>query len=354
MGLDEHLFRLMEKRVNDSMNDALLKQFTENDITYVVKIMALLKAFGADDYPAIIFQSARELITDGILWRVGNSTRTNIWNDFWLPGRENNRISVQRIMPNWTTVNQLIEHESNTWNKELVLNIVDAATAARIFSIPIFGGGSEDMMVWKYEGSREYTVKGGTLSVEIVCPLCKKDPEDADHLMWSCGILKCVWASLNITILSFGALMCCKNRFANTFSAAKEQQKQFIAISIWGLWFQRNKLLHEVLARDLKGEIVGAETYLFEDVVDAFVAEARACERVLLLACAMGFRHLIVEVGYGAAHTLALEGRRRQVFGVWVDGVPDSVKTMAIKDCLVWNQSHHGSLCFALKVEKVR
>lgn len=50
-----------------------------------------------------------------------------------------------------------------------------------------------------------------------------------------------------------------------------------------------------VLARDLKGEIVAAETYLFEDVVDAFVAEARACERVLLLACEMGFRHLIVE-----------------------------------------------------------
>lgn len=207
------------------------------------------------------------------------------------------------------------------------------------------------------------------LSVEIVSPLCKKDPEDADHLMWSCGIIQRIWASLNITILSIEALTCCKNRFANTFSAAEEQQKHFITLSIWGLWYRRNKLLHEgvkfslqellgfirgydqdlrlnqvnlspscssmakelwrpsdagviklnfdaafqsearlaiivvlardsegeVLARDSEGEIVGAETYLFEDVVDAFVAEARVCKRALLLAGAMGFRRLIVE-----------------------------------------------------------
>lgn len=58
---------------------------------------------------------------------------------------------------------------------------------------------------------------------------------------------------------------------------------------------------------------MGAETYLFKDVVDAFVAEARACERALLLAGAMGFRRLIVEgdslfgprMVNGAAHTLA-------------------------------------------------
>lgn len=111
-------------------------------------------------------------------------------------------------------------------------------------------------MVWKYEGWREYTIKSGyrvlssehiqntldtspngeeynefykslwalhipakvkihiwrmfnnflphfcnlarrTLSVETVSPLCKKDPEDADHLMWSCDFLQCVWASLS-------------------------------------------------------------------------------------------------------------------------------------------------------------
>lgn len=36
--------------------------------------------------------NARELIGEGIVWRVGNGDRINIWNDHWLPGKENNRI----------------------------------------------------------------------------------------------------------------------------------------------------------------------------------------------------------------------------------------------------------------------
>ncbi|KAH1082009.1 hypothetical protein J1N35_021770 [Gossypium stocksii] len=125
-----------------------------------------------------------------------------------------------------------------------------------------------------------------------------------------------------------------------------------------------------VLAKDSEGEVVGAETYLFEDVVDAFVAEARACERAILFAVGKGFWRLLVErdsltvikklktkredrsivrsiiqhicvlenflekVSYifiprlvnGAAHTLALEGRRRQISGLWTEGVPESIR----------------------------
>ncbi|MBA0734621.1 hypothetical protein Gogos_018521 [Gossypium gossypioides] len=45
-----------------------------------------------------------------------------------------------------------------------------------------------------------------------------------------------------------------------------------------------------VLARNAIGEIVGAENYLFKDVADAFVTEARACERTLIFASTMCFR----------------------------------------------------------------
>ncbi|KAK5775803.1 hypothetical protein PVK06_043745 [Gossypium arboreum] len=131
-----------------------------------------------------------------------------------------------------------------------------------------------------------------------------------------------------------------------------------------------------VIARDYKEEYVGAETDLFNDVVDAFVAEARACERALLFAINMGFHYLLVEgdsltvinklkvkeedrsiirlvIHYihhlekcfeeicylfvprlvnGVAYTLAMEGRRRQRFGFWVDEVPNYVKMLGEKD----------------------
>ncbi|KAK8271617.1 hypothetical protein V6Z12_D11G273400 [Gossypium hirsutum] len=56
MGSDEHLFALVDKRVTASMNDNLLKQFTDEDIAYAIKSMAPLKAPGFDGFPAIFFQ----------------------------------------------------------------------------------------------------------------------------------------------------------------------------------------------------------------------------------------------------------------------------------------------------------
>ncbi|KAK5813766.1 hypothetical protein PVK06_029217 [Gossypium arboreum] len=102
------------------------------------------------------------------------------------------------------------------------------------------------------------------------------------------------------------------------------------------------------LARNSSGDIIGAETYLFEDVVDAFVAEARACERALIFAGMMGLWHLIMEgnsltLANEAAHILAIEGRRFQRFGFWVEGVTDAVKEKAMNDRLDWFQSSYST-----------
>ncbi|KAL1143456.1 hypothetical protein V6Z11_A11G161800 [Gossypium hirsutum] len=258
-------------------------------------------------YPSFTWRSicnARELIAEELVWRVGSGARINIWNNSWLPGYENNRISIQKIMPNWMNMNQLIEAETNTWDKELIHKIVDEGTTKRILSIPISGANTNDMVVWKYEGSGEYTVKSAypvlstevlqnhsstspntdgyrdfykslwslnipakikihiwrlinnllphfcnlarrSLRVDVVCSLCKVDQEDSGHLMWSCDILQSVWASFQVKLQDFGELLCYKQRFINTFSTANDQQKQFMAISIWSLWFRRNKLVHE-------------------------------------------------------------------------------------------------------------
>ncbi|MBA0770548.1 hypothetical protein Gotri_019170 [Gossypium trilobum] len=51
-----------------------------------------------------------------------------------------------------------------------------------------------------------------------------------------------------------------------------------------------NFSISAVLANDLEGQIMGACTYPLLDVADAFVAEAKACERALYFALAMGFR----------------------------------------------------------------
>ncbi|KAA3459012.1 reverse transcriptase [Gossypium australe] len=196
-------------------------------------MLCLLKYEGAKvgSYPSFTWRSicnARELIAEGMVWRVGSREHVNIWNDPWLPGREHNKISGHDINTKWTTVNQLMEADKYTWNRELI-------------------GKTEDTLVWKYEGSGEYTVKSGyrvlaailgqsknyspledvykvfykalwslnipskikihnwrlfdnmlphysnlarrRLSVDSVCPLCKEALEDSSHLLWDCNLL---------------------------------------------------------------------------------------------------------------------------------------------------------------------
>ncbi|KAA3467221.1 reverse transcriptase [Gossypium australe] len=344
--------------------------------------------------------SARDLIADGILWHIGSCACVNMWNDPWLPSPGNSRL-------------------------------VDDDQANRIFSIPFSGARLADMLVWKHEATGEYSVKSGyrvlvteqilsnnynlpnadnykdfyktfwtmhipakikihmwrlfnnlvphfynlyqrRLNVDIVCSLCEEALEDSDHLMWSCGILQQLWASLHITLAPAGSTSICKTRPMlkelwrppNTGTVKLNFDASFQSVS--------RTSIAVVLARNSEGEILGACTYPFEDVVDAFVAEARACERALLFAFEMGFRRLLLEgdsfsiiknlkstgedksilrpithsirilesyfeeVSYlfvpravnRTAHTLALEGRRRQISCFWVDGASDSVRKM--------------------------
>ncbi|KAK5826516.1 hypothetical protein PVK06_021439 [Gossypium arboreum] len=39
----------------------------------------------------------------------------------------------------------------------------------------------------------------------------------------------------------------------------------------------------------------------------------------------------------GTAHPLTLEGQRRKVYDGWVNGMPESVMMVAMKDRLAWN-----------------
>ncbi|PPR82077.1 hypothetical protein GOBAR_AA38635 [Gossypium barbadense] len=121
---DVRLLGLVDKCISNDMNEELLKPFTEEDILHVVKSMPPLKAPAkVGTYSSFTWRSicsARELIADGLVWRIGNGKNVNIWNDPWLPGHDNNRVLVQKINTSWTTVNQLIDAEESTWKNEVI------------------------------------------------------------------------------------------------------------------------------------------------------------------------------------------------------------------------------------------
>ncbi|KAA3475778.1 Ribonuclease H-like superfamily protein [Gossypium australe] len=103
-------------------------------------------------YPSFTWRSicgAHELITDGLLWRIGNGRSVNIWNDPWLPGPGNSRLLVQNICTQWTT------------KEDIIHKFVDHDQARRILNIPLAQTNAKDTLVWRHDNTGEYTVKSG-------------------------------------------------------------------------------------------------------------------------------------------------------------------------------------------------
>ncbi|KAH1067121.1 hypothetical protein J1N35_032108 [Gossypium stocksii] len=400
-------------------------------------------------YPSLTWRSicgVRELFDDGLFCRIGNGKKVNIWNDHWLPGPGNSRLLVQAIDTRWSTVDQLINAEDGTWNREIISKIVEGPQIHRIINIPLSSSRVQDVLVWRHDAFGDYSVKSGyrVLITKAFCPLCMEALEDSHHLLWYCGVLRTLWQHVQIPVNIGLNISDGKIQFVNCFLAVAKNIRRTMVIALWALWYRRNKLINEglkfsmqetvrfvlgfaeevwdcnsvvlsskvptpsmwspsnlgvvkinfdasflvesnqatiaVLARNADGRILGACTYLIQDVADAFIAEARACERALLFAKDMGFQKLEVEgdslsiikklkenrtdrsilrsiiqrirslekffekVIYlfvprdiiRVAHALAMEGRVRQSNRVWVEEAPESVVKLVEADRDAW------------------
>ncbi|KAK5784761.1 hypothetical protein PVK06_039291 [Gossypium arboreum] len=332
-------------------------------------------------------------------------------NKFWW---SNNKTTKGVHWSNW---NALCKPK---WAGEVLFSLFDDDRMNRILSILLACHRTHDTLVWKYEATRDYSVKSGyrvliteqlqfndfnsitiakykefyqllwdlhilakikihmwrlfnnyvphytnlvqsRLFVQVDCPLCNVDPEDSDHLMWTCGILQQLWAFLNIRLITNGNTSSCKNRFVNTFLVADSNTRQDLIGFIRGyiqeislcqmklavssnttihhLWhppengmiklnfdasFQKESKIScaAVLARNSDGHCLGAYTYPLDDVVDAFVAEARACERAMVFAAEMGFMRVLLE---GDSLTiikkLNSDGEDRSVLGPIINSI---------------------------------
>ncbi|MBA0623776.1 hypothetical protein Godav_009218, partial [Gossypium davidsonii] len=114
------------------------------------------------------------------------------------------------------------------------------------------------------------------------------------------------------------------------------------------------------IARNDSGQIMGACTYPHIGIADAFIAEARACERADIFAVEMGFRAVQIEGlcemcfekitfrfvrrdANTAAHVLAGEGRRFSEPMYWVEEAPAAVDRIVAADWRRWLHRDMGN-----------
>ncbi|CAO1943396.1 unnamed protein product [Urochloa humidicola] len=102
--------------------------------------------------------SGIKLLKEGLIWRMGNGERINVWSDAWLP-REGSRKS---ITPRGRNIIQrasdLINPITSTWDEELVTSIFGDEDAEAILRLPVHLQW-EDSPAWHFESKGNFTVK---------------------------------------------------------------------------------------------------------------------------------------------------------------------------------------------------
>ena len=197
-----------------------------------------------------------ECFKQGYIWRVGDGSKINIWEDKWIPNSPNLKVQTMRGRNIITRVNELIDPLTGQWDVDLVSSIFSSVDVHRILQIPLIHG-REDLVAWYFNKNGLFSVKsayhcqwtqkfdeGGSqaqradgrreiwkklwkadvpgkikihgrrilhdhipcravltgkhIGDDSSCPLCSSDQEDTKHMMFTCGRAQAVWQAMGI------------------------------------------------------------------------------------------------------------------------------------------------------------
>lgn len=99
-----------------------------------------------------------ELIKQGYIWRIGDGSSVDIWNDPWLPRPWSRPVITPRGPSLLTHVEELICSISGGWDERLVRDTFCAEDARLILQIPLRDG-VDDFIAWHFDSKGNHFVK---------------------------------------------------------------------------------------------------------------------------------------------------------------------------------------------------
>jgi hypothetical protein len=93
--------------------------------------------------------NGKALLSEGLIWRIGNGQSVRIWGDRWIPTPLS--FLMQRSIGGLTPdarVSSLIDEETCWWNFQLVQDNFSREVADFICNIPVFPQRQQDKLIW--------------------------------------------------------------------------------------------------------------------------------------------------------------------------------------------------------------
>jgi ribonuclease HI len=245
---------------------------------------------------------AKALLQKGLIWRVGNGSRINLWKDKWIPISPHKILDPVRIISRDAKVADIINQEVNWWDIPLIKQIFPEETVEQICSIPINPRSQEDKLIWVGTKNGSFSVRSAyhleverrrrgnwsTSSIQStipiwrrlwnlklpryiliflwracnnilptkinlhrrkivtdqLCPMCNSNAESNGHVLWRCDSAKAVWG-------------CCRGPIQKTSVEAEEffdifaslcerledKDLELFASIAYKIWARRNRVV---------------------------------------------------------------------------------------------------------------
>jgi hypothetical protein len=251
--------------------------------------------------------SAKELLMEGLVWRIGDGKSIKIWQDKWLPTPISFSVqSPPRFVPDDSSVLVLIDSKLCGWKEDLITPIFNSKEARVVVSIPLCPTLPPDRLVWRGTKNGVFLVQsayymgmeikkrnngstsrdedrhnvwstlwslGVSNSVKIflwracndllpikcnlfkmnivkdnICPCCCREIELGLHALWTCLAVQDVWGG--------GSMIFQKCAFlGDTFMQLVEfcldrlnsEEFSLMAVISRRIWLRRNKFIFESL-----------------------------------------------------------------------------------------------------------
>ena len=244
--------------------------------------------------------SAREVVKNGTVWRIGDGNSVGIREDKWLPDQCYRKVtSPLPSIPPDSKVSYLIDTNTREWKVDLIKQAFVPQEAEKILSIPLSIRLPPDQLIWSINPSDKFTTRSAyrllasnalannpsssnsgpqksfwrglwklrvlakvkhfawracnealptmvnlacrqVVNLEL-CSNCNSVPEDVVHAVWSWKAVEGVWQTLSwknpLVHAQQGNF---SNLFASFLQVTEDYGAEIFILAAWSLWNRRN------------------------------------------------------------------------------------------------------------------
>ncbi|XP_055962295.1 uncharacterized protein LOC130015681 [Mercurialis annua] len=241
----------------------------------------------------------RELLSEGLRWRIGTGENVHIYGDKWVPMEKSFKIQSLPVLDIDAHVVSLMRVQG-CWNTELIHASFSTEEAASIISIPLARTRQADRWRWHYDKKGKFTVRSGYhlamevkynasssdstgamkwwkafwknpvplkvnvflwkcfhnwipvrlnlqrrgMCIDVSCPNCGTDIESSIHALWFCNEAKLVWNSWpSSALLKPGRSWSLQDFLVSAQLVLSKTDFAVFGVILWLVWHARNTKL---------------------------------------------------------------------------------------------------------------